>query len=49
MKIRNDKEIVIGKINNTAFVRDTEIPFFVKILDNYVLIPLKVPNISIQY
>lgn len=30
MKIRNDKEIIIGKINNIAFVRDTEVPFFVK-------------------
>lgn len=30
MKIKNDKEIIIGKINNIAFVRDTEVPFFVK-------------------
>lgn len=30
MKIRNDKEIIVGKTDNRLFTKDTETPFFVR-------------------
>lgn len=30
MKIKNDKEIIVGKIDNRLFTKDLEVPFFVR-------------------